>query len=236
MFSTLLLTSIALSGGALAGSPGLVADPGALASLHTAYGVYSDGSYAGMVLFDGAAATEGGAVLVVRYVMAGQKDSAWIEGVTVDANGVVNQVVHREGRRMRTLSVQDDGSIHDVVTDGGEKGQVLSDQVLSDVHPPLSSPWLVASLLATTPASAGDEWHGTLLDGAVRGTASASLTWRGRQSVGGGRKADIAALTPVDGPARTFVFTDQGVSAIALAGTTTQWVASSREELLKAAR
>jgi len=231
-----MLSALLLTGAALAGSPGLVADPGALGALHASYGVYAGSTFSGMVLFDGTPDDDGGATVVVRYFMAGDKDPAWLEGVSVTPEGMLDMVVHREGRRIRTMTVQDDGSIHDVVTDGGDKGKVISDQVVVDLHPPLSSPWLVACLLSTTPAQAGDTWSGTLLDGSLRSASPATLAWRGQQNVGGGRKADIAVLSPLQGTVRTFVFTADGVTAIAGTGTTTQWVATDRDELEQANR
>ena len=231
-----MLTTLLLTSAALAGSPELVVDPGALGAVRASYGVYTGGNYSGMVLIDGRPEDDGGATVVVQVIMSGEKDPTWVEGVSVTPQGTLDRVVHREGRRIRTMTVQDDGTIHDVVTDGGPKGDVISDQVLSDLRTPLTNPWLVACLLSSTQASAGDTWTGTLVDGAERGTSAAGLTWRGKQDVGGGRKASIAVLSPLEGQMRTFVYTADGISAIAATGTSTQWVAADRADLEKKSR
>lgn len=203
-------------------------NPADVAKAHLAFGAYGADGYLGMALMDGTALAGGGATLVVRYYLAGQADAAWLEGATVAANGKLVSVVHRQGRRFRTLTLTEPG-VNDVVTEGSDSAPLSSQPHPTQGAP--SNPWLVAISLALSAPTHGCDWEGTLIDGGVRSISPATLSCSGKHDVGQGRTAFIAQLRPQDGLARTFLYDENGVSAIIQPQAGIQWVAVQRKQI-----
>lgn len=223
-----MLLTTTLLGAAFAGGLDLAVDPGLVSTWQATYAVYGPEGYGGMVLVDGSPTREGGATLVVRYLAPAEEEAAWLEGVTVDAEGALVSVVRREGRRMRTLTVGE-GAVQDVVTEG-KGGTPLSSRSHA-VTGRVTSPWLLPLVLPAAQARGGDTWTGALLDGQQVGLSPSILTAQGRQEVGGGRKALVAQLVPGEGPVRSFIYDDELVSAIVEPQARVQWVAAPRDEV-----
>ncbi|MCK6506890.1 hypothetical protein L6R53_26550 [Myxococcota bacterium] len=229
MILALALVPALVSSGALAGDIEIAVDPAALALHRSTWAVYgSGGVYGGLVTLDGSPTKEGGAVLVARYLAPGQAEAGWLEGVTVDTQGLLVSVVRREGRRMRTLSVLP-GRVTDVVTEGREATPLSSrDHQAEDSA---LSPWLLPLVLPTALPRSGDTWKGSLLAGDQVSVPTAVLTAQGKQDVGGGRKALVAQLVPAEGHPRTVVYGEDGVTAMIDSQAGVQWVAGEREAL-----
>lgn len=203
-------------------------DPTQLASHRSTWALYNGTTYGGMLTLDGAAVETGGATLVVRFVPAGQGKASWLEGVTVDAQGQLTEVVRREGRRIRTLRVEGP-QIRDVVTEGQE-ATPLSERTHA-VSGPTLSPWLLPLVIPGLRAGAGDDWQGVLVDAAQLDPAEAKLSALGRQEVGGGRKAQVISLQTGAGQSLRYIYDAETVTAIVDSAAGSQWVAASREQL-----
>ncbi len=226
-----MMVLLSLLTAAWAGDLRVDADVDALATRRDTFAVYAGKSYAGMAMLDGMEEDDGGATLVVRYVPAGQDDPAWVEGVTVDADGKLTRVVYREGRKLRTLTV-DGGVVHDVIREGGVEGPVLIARDFVAPAASLSSPWLVVTGMDDARGlKKGDAWNGGFIDGAVVTPGRAGVTWQGQVAVGGGRNADVANISTSAG-AWTLVFDADGdVAAIVRKDAGTQWVAADRAQV-----
>lgn len=229
MILALALLPAVLSSAAQAGDIGVAVDPAAAALHRSTWAVYgSGGVYGGLVTLDGSPTREGGATLVARYLAPGQAEASWLEGVTVDAQGLLVSVVRREGRRMRTMTVGQ-GKVTDVVTEGRDAAPISSrDHAAQDSA---LSPWLLPMVLPAAMPRSGDTWQGSLLAGDQVSVSSAVLTAQGKQEVGGGRKALVAQLVPAEGHPRTIVYSEDGVSAMVDSQAGVQWVAGEREAL-----
>lgn len=223
MIGPLLLSSLAL-----AGDIRIAVDPALLSAHKSTWAVYAGETYSGMVTLDGTTTDTGGATLVARYLMAGQDKPAWLEGVTVDKSGAVVEVVRREGRRIRTLSLAD-GQLSDVVREGQDP-QPLSERSHA-VEGEAMSAWLLPVLLPGVRAGAGDTWRGELIDAQELQPGEALLTATGKQDVGGGRKALVATLQSADGSVLRYVYDTETVTAIVDAAAGVQWVAAPREQV-----
>lgn len=223
-----MLTPLLLSSLALAGEIRFNADPALLSAHKSTWAVYAGESYSGMVTLDGTATDSGGAILVVRYLAAGQDKPAWLEGVTVDKSGVVVEVVRREGRRMRTLSVAE-GQVSDIVREGQDT-EPLSSRSHS-IEGQAFSAWLLPVLLPGARAGVGDTWQGDLVDPQELQMDEAVLTASGKQDVGGGRKALVATLQSAGGGTLRYVYDAETVTAIIDSAAGVQWVAAPREQV-----
>ncbi len=223
-----MLTSLLLPTLALAGEIRFKADPVLISTHKSTWAVYAGDSYSGMVTLDGTTTDSGGATLVVRYLAAGQDKPAWLEGVTVDQAGTVVEVVRREGRRMRTLSV-DQGLVSDIVREGQDPEPLSSRS--HELDGPAFSAWLLPVLLPGARAAAGDTWQGELVDAQELQVNEAVLTASGKQEVGGGRKALVATLQPAAGGALRYVYDAETVTAIIDAEAGVQWVAAPRDQV-----
>ncbi|NOY27432.1 MAG: hypothetical protein GXP62_16320 [Oligoflexia bacterium] len=222
----LVALALALALSAQAAAPLPDPSPTDVAQTHMSFGAYGADGYVGMALLDGTPLAGGGATLVVRYFVAGQADAAWLEGATVDTRGKLVSVVHRQGRRFRTLTLTDDG-VKDVVTEGTDSAPLSSQS--HTVQGALNSPWLVAMSLAASIPADGCAWEGALVDGLVRSVSPATLACSGKHDVGQGRTALVARLQPQAGLARTFLYDQDGLSAIIQPQDGIQWVAMQRE-------
>ena len=223
-----MLALLSLAGATWAADLSLAAAPDKIAAHHSTWAVYAGGSYAGMAQMDGMADKSGGATLVVRFVPPGTDQAAWVEGVSVDAQGRLSKVVHREGRRLRTTTVE--GAVaRDEVRDGGPEGTVIDQRELALPEGALTSPWLLPVLVLDIEAAKGDAWTGSVLDGAVLSPEPAVLTWQGRSRVGGDRVADLAVFARAGG-AWTLVRAEGAVAAIQQPGQT-QWVQAPRDQV-----
>lgn len=232
MLLPLALLPAALSGLAHAGRIEVAVDPAQVAAHESTWAVYgAGGTYGGLVTLDGSPTKEGGAVLVASYLAPGQTQASWLEGVTVDPQGLLVSVVRREGRRIRTLTVGE-GTVSDVVTEGKEATPLSSRSHALGAQ--AFSPWLTPLVLPAVLPRAGDTWQGSVLAGDQVSVPDAVLTAQGKQDVGGGRKALVAQLVPVEGHPRTYVYSEDGVAAMIDTQGGVQWVAGERQALLSA--
>jgi hypothetical protein len=223
-----MLTSLLLSTLALAGEIRFKADPALISAHKSTWAVYAGDSYSGMVTMDGTSTDSGGATLVVRYLAAGQDKPAWLEGVTVDKAGTVVEVVRREGRRMRTLTVGE-GQVVDIVREGQDPAPLSSRS--HAIEGEAFSAWLLPVLLPGARAAAGGRWQGELVDAQALQVDPALLTATGKQEVGGGRKALVATLQPAAGGTLRYVYDAETVTAIIDAEAGVQWVSAPREQV-----
>lgn len=229
MILALALLPALLTTAALAGDIEVAVDPAAAALHRSTWAVYgSGGAYGGLVTLDGSPTREGGAVLVARYLSPGQAEPTWLEGVTVDAQGLLVSVVRREGRRMRTMTIGQ-GKVTDVVTEGKDATPLSSRE--HQARASALSPWLLPLVLPAALPRSGDSWEGSLLAGDQVAVPTAVLTAQGKQEVGGGRKALVAQLVPAEGHPRTVVYSEDGVTAMVDSQAGVQWVAGEREAL-----
>lgn len=223
-----MLALLTLTGVALAGGIELEADPARVAQQRLTWAAYQGQTYAGMAMMDGMAEDDGGATLVVRYVMVGSEQPLWVQGITVDGDGELVKVVHREGRRIRSLVVDGDVLV-DEIREGTVEGDPLSSREHALPDGPVSNPWLVPVALGQVKAGKGDAWQGTLVDGGGAGVEASTLAWQGKADVGGKRTSDLALLTRESG-AWTLVVGTEGVAAIQRPGGV-QWVLAPREQV-----
>ncbi len=226
-----MLSFLALVGVCHAGDLVLAVDPGDLAAEQRTFAVYQGRTYLGMTMVDGQADDDGGATLVVRYLPVGAKHSTWAEAISVDADGDVDKIVRREGRRIRVLTVGD-GVVEEELREGGMEGELLNQRslALGDASP--ANPWLVPLVLdEQRRLRKGDRWDGPVLDAAQPSIEQGAIVFEGAMDVGGGRVSDVAMLGRESQDWLVILDADGGVSAIVPRGSGQQWVAADRAQV-----